>query len=238
MLERLPTDYLETHEAGYEMVRLSESQKDILQNLQATEGTSYVHETMLPEVLEPIFLRALANLRLPFEVSIVERDGAGVVAAGEMDSYGIPNAGSQAIIERHIYGRISLHTHVSQDEPGLCPSLADIETLGLKRIYAGNRDPAVIVNSYGVLVFGFNPEYEELETREQSPGKYSWGLKNRCKFKWEELQREIQKGKTTEAGLQEFYEFLEKEKVIKFRKTWEDISTNDLNFIFDKNRPL
>lgn len=178
------------------------------------------------------FLKEVAELRLPFEVSFVEEDGDGVVATGVVDQEGRPSAGAEDIIERHAKGRISIHSHVGQEEADLIPSPGDMEVLGLNRIYNKQRNPAIIINSTGMLVFGLDPDFEKREQQENSPGKYSWQIKNRTQFKFQGLSIEVQSGKKTfETAMQEYFEFLTELGVIKFRKQWNDFTSEDLEVI-------
>lgn len=183
----------------------------------------------LLEMQSIAFLRKVAELKLSHEVSFVESDGDGVMATGILDAHGVPSAGTAEIIERHKKGEVSIHSHVGQEIEDLCPSIGDIEILGMNRMYAGARRAPIIMNSKGILVFGFNPDYKKLEEEAKGPGKHTWQLMTRYKWRWKEIERDVRnKSKTIDRGLQEFYAFLEKEGLIRCRKMWDEVVPNDL----------
>lgn len=223
----LPREAVERRREQVESVRdnreLSAEQTAIIDALRThiLSGEPKQFPLELSQATQSHFLQGIASLALPFEVSIVEKGGLGIIATGILDEDGMPAAGDIEVTERLIGSAISLHSHVTQGLVGLTPSPGDIELLAKRP--AEQLSPARIMNKDGVLEFGLASDFAEKEEREGNPGKYSWQILNSVKFKAQSLAVQMQSGRLSEEeGIEALYDHMQSIGLIRFRKTWAE----------------
>ncbi len=211
-------------------VILSESQQQVLDRLaRSPEGLPKGEKMHLPieEMTNTRFLRALAALRLSYEIALTERDGIGVITSGYLDADNVPTA------ELDEGGVVNIHTHIGGSFTDLCPSPGDLQICGLRRVaMAKQSTPAMIMNAGGVLVFGFDPDFRSHENEENAPGKYSWQLLKKCLYRFDELTFKVTREEMTlDEALTAFLDMLKSEGIVRLHKHWGDIRESDLSFL-------
>lgn len=213
----------------------TQKQLDILSSLktgQINNKSSERYKLSLLEMTNREFLYYIASLSLKYELALVEENGEGIITTGILDKEGSPAAGDDAINKLHKTGKISIHTHIGQEFHDLCPSPGDIEILGMLRIYADSKIPPVIMNSQGILVFGFEPDFFQMEQQSNEPGKYSWKLKNRCGWEFDRLKRCVVDHKLSlDEAIKQFLNFQKDNGIIKLHKLWNDVTDADISFL-------
>lgn len=131
--------------------------------LEKYSGEMISCELQVSDIQDVDFMRHIASMDLPVEISIVEGvNGQVKLTTGfDEESTGMQGVSKVAVVDdeintnRHISGRFSIHTHLESTPYDLTPSPGDVN-VNRQRSFKSSS-PALIMNEYGFSVVGINP---------------------------------------------------------------------------------